>query len=167
MRKRQVPMSQQNVQRFFENYIFGFIKSDIQREIGLARAGEPAGNFLSALGLLCYTEFMGGIAIGGFDKGTARSRFNIFFNSMGHGYKELNKQVNVYDVFRCGMAHQYFIKKNCMIAILKTNETVGISLMPNGQYYFIVEKYFEDFMAACETLYRCIINQPNPFLPST
>lgn len=158
-------MRHQDVERFFKQYIFGFIRSDIQREIDLARQGKGGGNFLSALGLLCYTEFMGGIATG--DKGTARCRFDTFFCLMGNGYRKFCKQVNVYKIFRCGMAHQYFAE-NCVITMLKTNEAIGIGRLPDGPYYFVVEKYFEDFMRACELLYSHISTMQNPPpLPST
>ncbi len=107
-------MSKDDFKRFFDEYVFGFIFSDIQREIDLARSGKTAGNFLSALGLLCYTEFMKGILKGSFTSGKAKIRFDAFFNLMGQGYKSLNQTINVYDVFRCRMAHKYFIKENCI-----------------------------------------------------
>jgi hypothetical protein len=53
-----MPHTKDDVQRFFDEYVFGFIFGDIQREINLARSRHTAGNLLSALGLLCYTEFM-------------------------------------------------------------------------------------------------------------
>jgi len=158
-------MSKEDFKKFFDEYIFGFIFSDIRREIELARSGKPAGNFLSALGLLCYTEFMGGILKGSFKSGTAKSRFDAFFNSMGQGYKSLNQQIDVYNVFRCGMAHEYFIKGNCIIAMLKDDETLGIGITPRGRYYFVVERYFEDFAAACHSLYECKMMEPNPLVP--
>lgn len=158
-------MSKQEVENFFNEYIFGFIFSDIQREINLARSGKDAGNFLSALGLLCYTEFMGGIAAGSFRKKSLKSRFDTFFNLMGKDYEDFNKNVNVYKVFRCGMAHEYFIKRNCTIAMLKNNETIGIGLLPNRQYYFVVEKYFEDFSKACRSLCNQMMAKSNPSIP--
>jgi hypothetical protein len=98
-------MSKQDVQKFFQEHVFGFIFSDIQREIDLACSGKPAGNFLSVLGLLCYIEFMGGIAKGSFSskRGEPKRRFDAVLNSMGDNYKEFNQKVNVYDIFRCGM----------------------------------------------------------------
>ena len=159
-------MSKQDVEHFFNEYIFGFIFVDIQREIDLARSGENAGNFLSALGLLCYTEFMGGIAVQSF-KGRARSRFNRFLYLMGSGYQDFDNQVNVYSVFRCGMAHEYFIKENCKICMLNNGETLGIGIQRNGQYYFVVERYFTDFASACKTLYKNILAEPNPMIPKS
>jgi len=51
-------MNKTEIERYFQEYIFCFIKTDIQREIDLAAKGEGGGNFLVVLGLLCYTEFM-------------------------------------------------------------------------------------------------------------
>nr|MDO8097736.1 hypothetical protein [Candidatus Njordarchaeota archaeon] len=158
-------MSKEDFKKFFDEYVFGFIFSDIKREIELARSGKPAGNFLSALGLLFYTEFMRGILKGSFKPREAKSRFDAFFNSMGQGYKSLNRQIDVYNVFRCGMAHQYFLKGNCTIAMLKGNETLGIGKTLNRQHYFVVERYFEDFAEACLSLYNRKMMESNPLIP--
>jgi len=42
-----------SVSDFFKEYIFGFIYHDINSAI------DGKANFLAALGLLCYTEFLG------------------------------------------------------------------------------------------------------------
>ena len=159
-------MNKQEVKRYFDEYVFGFIKGDIQREINLARSGDSGGNFLAALGLLCYTEFMGTMILKG--QGAPAKRFNAFFRLMGEDYKQLIdvKQVNVYRIFRCGMAHTYFAK-NCDIKMLNTNYPAGIVIKPDGKYLFIVEKYFKDFMDACSRLYNDMITEQNPYLPST
>lgn len=199
-------MSKQEVKRFFDDYVFGFIFSDIEREIALAKSdieipGEAqktykgGANFLCALGLLCYTEFMGGIHTGSFKKGTDKSRFNVFFNLMGPDYQAFNQQVDVYKVFRCGMVHEYLVKKNCVIFMLSGDVRVGVpiggplSLVPTlrvsssmqvgpvqygigflsdkqYQYFFVVEQYFKDFANACRTVYNQLMNSPNPSIPS-
>ena len=71
-------MSKQDVKNFFEKYVFDWMFSDIQREIDLARSNKRAGNFLCALGLLCYTEFMGGIVLGSFAIRPLKRRFDAF-----------------------------------------------------------------------------------------
>jgi len=159
-------MSKQDVKNFFEKYVFGWMYSDIQREIDLARLGEGAGNFLCALGLLCYTEFMGGIVLGSFKICPLKRRFDAFLELMGDDYKFLNQTVNVYDVFRCGLAHEYFVKHNCEIAMLNNDETLGIGKKPTGEFYFVVERYFEDFSNACKQLYMQKMASQNPELPN-
>jgi len=117
-----------------------FIFNDIEREIELARASEAApqalqaagvrpggGNFLAALGLLCYTEFGG----------------RLKYNRPGH---------NVYDIFRCGMAHEYMIKRPGAIAMLGAAAPEGIRLMSDGRFEFIVERYYLDLKRAFDDL---------------
>ena len=143
------------------------ILNDIKREVDLARSGDGGGNFLAGLGLLCYTEFMGTIVLK--SEGTSTKRFNTFFKSMGGEYTklvEVNK-VDVYAIFRCGMAHIYFAR-NCDVKMCNDNNyQAGIIIQPNGTYLFIVEKYFEDFIDACTNLYNKMIEEQNPYLLST
>jgi len=136
-------MSKQEVKRFFDDYVFGFIFSDIKREIALARSGieipgeaqktyKGGANFLCALGLLCYTEFMGGIYKGSFKKFSSKTRFNAFFDLMGPDYQAFDKQLvkkglSVYKVFRCGMVHEY-LERRCAIAMLSGDVRVGVPL---------------------------------------
>jgi hypothetical protein len=41
---------------FFNSYVQNMMLADVSREIAAAQRDENAGNFLSALGLLCYTS---------------------------------------------------------------------------------------------------------------
>jgi len=159
-------MKNHEVRRYFNEYVFGFIGGDIQREIDLARSGDSGGNFLAALGLLCYTEFMGAIILKG--EKTCTQRFNTFFRFMGKDYAQLIdiENIDIYRIFRNGMAHTYFAK-NCDIKMLDDNYPAGIVIQANGKYLFIVEKYFQDFMDACRRLYNEMVEEQNPYLPST
>ena len=160
-------VNNQEVERYFDEYILppkGFIYNDIEREIDLARMGMDSGNFLSALALLCYTDFMGLILLRG--KGNIEQRFNSFIDLMGDSYKQLRKRINIYKDFRCGMVHNYFIRR-CIVVMLNKGNSSGIVEITNGQYAFIVEKYFEDFMNACHQLYSQMAEEQNPYLPST
>jgi hypothetical protein len=134
----------------------GFIYTDIQREIDIARSGQSAGNFIIALVLLCYTEFAGGLKRNNFSRGQASNNFNEFFNFMGARYKAFNQSVNVYSIFRCGLAHEYYVKKDCTIAMLHSSTRNGVGRNRSGQYYFIVEKYFEDFKKAFNQLEKIL-----------
>ena len=96
-------MSVQEVNDFFEKFVYGFILADIEREIAFAKSGleiqgynrsySGGSNYLCALGLLCYTEFMGAIYLGAFKK-PSRTLFDAFFHLMGPGYKAFDKQLN-------------------------------------------------------------------------
>jgi len=163
-------MTNSEVKRYFKEYILpprGFIYNDIQREISLARSGNAGGNFLSALGLLCYTEFLGKMFLQG-RYSSNKQCFNAFFRSMGANYAQLinANNVNIYRKFRCGMTHAYFVG-DCDIKMLDNNYQAGIVIKPDGKYFFVVEKYFEDFMNACQQLYNRMITEQNPHLPST
>lgn len=129
----------------------GFIYSDIERELKLAKSGKDAGNFLAALGLLCYTEFAGKLKYG---SGAASRNFNQFFDELGYRYKKFRSNHNVYDIFRCGLAHEYYVKKTCQIAMFGAGKRIGIGRARSKVYYLVVEKYFEDFKNAFEKLER-------------
>ena len=72
-------VSQAEIDIFFNDYVYGFIAGDVQREIDRARSGIPAGNFLCALALLFYTEVLGGVQRGTLAPGEGRANFEAFF----------------------------------------------------------------------------------------
>ena len=142
-----------------------FIYNDVQRELDLARISESpddkaalvnlgvtpgGGNFLAAVGLLCYTEFAGGL-ITGKSKGFGQRNFETFFRAMGTAYETLlDGGLDVYDLFRCGMAHEYFAKGHITVAI-RGDFATGLG-EHSGQLYFLVENYFNDFKKAFDKI---------------
>ena len=143
-----------------------FIFSDIERELQLGRASQAnestlrslgitpgCGNFLAALGLLCYTEFGGKLK---YRKKTASENFNKFFDYLGPDYKafraSFKRQNEVYDVFRCGLAHEYYVKKSCTIAMLAGGPGSGIGRDSSGRFYFVVENYCHELKRAFDQL---------------
>ena len=119
----------------FSEYVFEFMDADIRREIQMAEVseghtwlglGEPpwptgGGNLLAALGQLCYTEFLGSF-ISGKTKRHARRNFESFFARLGPCYEELAKAHDVYEIFRCGMVHEYAVKRDCTIYMKSGSE---------------------------------------------
>jgi hypothetical protein len=159
-------MSHVEIDAFFKDYVYGFIAGDVQREIDRARAGEPAGNFLCALALLCYTEVLGGVRRGTLARGEGRANFEAFFAALGPAYDALQKGgLDVYSVFRSGMAHEYFVKGEATVAMLKGVEPAGIAQARTGRYFFCVERYFDDFIAAARGLHGQLLSAPSPVLP--
>ncbi len=105
---------------------------------------------------------------------------HLIFKELGSGYQEFLEDCNVYDVFRCGVAHEYFGKRDCTIYMLNSPGPmivrgnmewyqggaslmiqdvelerpleIGIGRAPNTHYYFVVEKYYQDFHSACTRL---------------
>jgi len=143
-----------------------FIFSDVEREMQLARASEAngsallslgitpgGGNFLAALGLLCYTEFGGKLK---YRKKMASENFNKFFDDLGADYEafraRFNRQNEVYDIFRGGLVHEYYVKNNCDIAMLASGPGPGIGRDSSGRFYFIVESYCRDLKRAFDQL---------------
>jgi hypothetical protein len=160
-------MSTSDIGDFFSEYVTGFMFSDVQREIDRARDELPAGNFLCALALLCYTEVLGGIERGTLAPGNGRKNFEGFFRQLGPYYRGLlDDGVDVYELFRCGMAHEYLIKGTATVSMLKGVEPSGIAVAPDGHYYFTVERYFEDFQAAALKLRDELMAQSSPSLPA-
>jgi len=149
-----------------------FIFTDIRREIAMAKASESiegqealhraqvplgAGNFMAALALLCYTEFGGKLKFNcRRDNGTdlASENFNRFFDEIGPAYQAFRAAGHkVYDVFRCGLAHEYYVKKSCTISIrILPEKAAGIGVQADGRYYFAVEPYCRDLERAFSDL---------------
>lgn len=150
-------------EEFIQAKLFAF--TDVERELQLATTKPSAlqvlnihpggGNFLAALGLLCYTEFAGKLK---FDcrrpdgKEIASANFNNFFDLLGTEYSSFRKNHNVYDIFRCGLAHEYYAKKSCTIAMFNADSTCGVGVDARGTYYFVVERYARDLRRAFEEL---------------
>ncbi len=142
-----------------------FIFLDVEREIQLAKA-DPAslqtqgvapggGNFLAALGLLCYTEFGGKLRFNVKNRegrDVASANFNKFFDLLGAPYKAFRAQHNVYDIFRCGLAHEYYVKKSCTIAMIEGSPGIGLRVDANGHYWVVVESYCRDLRNAFDDL---------------
>jgi len=147
-------------EKYFNEYILppkGFIYCDIKREIDLARAGKSGGNLLAAIGLLSYTEFMGKILLK--NNGSYTKQFKAFLQLMGEDYKRLfeEKELDVYKLFRSGMVHSYFAN-DCDIKMLNDDYPSGIIIKTDGKILFVVEKYFDDFVIACQKLYQDIVS---------
>jgi hypothetical protein len=143
-----------------------FIKTDVERELQLARLngrGElgtvlhsGGGNLLAALGLLCYTEFGGKILFGHKKKNGddhSKKNFDDFFRMLGPKYAALLGVCNVYNVFRCGLAHEYAVKEPCSIAMF-SDQPDGIGVGPTGIHFIVVQSYFRALLAALQSVPR-------------
>jgi len=138
-----------------------FIKADVEREIRLASLSENSfyalasrifklpmggGNFMCALALLCYTEFFGKKLT---NSSGSKRNFDSFFEKMGSHYSSLLGKHNIYNIFRCGLAHEYWVKKSGTIFMFGSkNPALGFD--KKGRLYFIVDQYYHDLMQAVE-----------------
>ncbi len=181
-RERSAPNDGDRIKELFDLAVFGFIKGDITREIYHARRtkeaedrGESAGphagggNYLSALGLLCYTEYLGAFKTGRRgvserDKprpGQGEKNFLAFLHSMGPAYRDFEAAIRperIYNIYRNGFAHEFSAKGNCEVAMLGP---APCGLLRSGDVYqFVVETYFDDFMRAAQVLYDELVAYP-------
>jgi hypothetical protein len=98
-----------------------FMISDATRGLRCARA-----NYLVALGLLTYIEAVGGLITGnsGIPYRYAKTNFNAALGQMLPAYSAFQVTIQrpgmkagsgIYDIFRCGMVHQYAPVDNFMV----------------------------------------------------
>src|SRR5688572_25893761 len=159
-----------------------FIFTDIERELQLARLDEKqqeqlrtlgiehvgGGNLLAALGLLCYTEFAGKLRFGKKKKDgsdASGENFRLLFDELGADYKKLRKRLrtkrklDVYDVFRCGLVHEYHVKHACTVVMFSTAPGIGIRELPDDTFVFVVEDYCRDLRAAFPKVEEALIKR--------
>ncbi len=132
----------------FDDYVFGFMRSDIDAAV------RGNANYLAALGLVTYTEFLGGLQTGNLGvRGQSSANFKAFIPYLGGGYENLEQQGHdIYDLVRCGLVHNYFIKGDSSIW-MRANAPCGIIASENGPTYFLVNVYRDHFFLGA-TKYR-------------
>ena len=150
---------------FLKEYVYGFIFHDISAAI----SGKA--NYLAALGLVAYTEFMGGLRDGSLGtSGHSKERFYSFFDTLGPEYAKVRRRrevIKVYSNIRCGLAHEYFISQESVVKLSKDKEfgqECGIEVHPTGVVYFIVERYWDDFQRAVDAYRDALVTERNPQL---
>ncbi len=153
---------------------------------------QAKANYLVAQGLLNYTEIVGSFIT---PDGSSGDRFDAFFNRMGAEYTRLLSRFNnrrqhhphiVYDDLRCGLTHEYAIKRkrfivynhggnqeltdqeinNLGIDINGTQTLCNAGLLHSwdnrkGVWHFIDPKYWLDFRIALEQYLLDIRNPRN------
>ena len=132
-------------QEFFENYVANMMLADVSREIAAATRGENAGNLLSALGLLSYTEVMGRF-VPGVERGS-RNAFTAFFRRLGPTCATFldTPGEDPYDTYRNGIVHTYLAKRPAVIAMLDGDPPAPCGVFrssEDGRYVFVVQRYF-------------------------
>jgi hypothetical protein len=173
--------SQQDIKKHFEEYIFGFIFNDIY---GCMKARA---NYTVALALLSYTEYVGGLINGTLGlQGKSQEQFNKaleFFEWNGDGkyyrgfkqkYKDFDFQIKegtIYTLFRCGLAHEYFIKGDSLVHNNPDgyrdskgvfycegciDSDAGVQVI-DGRLRFHTNAYFRDFKNAVQKYYEKLI----------
>ena len=128
----------------FDEYIFGFMRADIDAAV------RGNANYLAALGLVTYTEVLGGLRTGNLGiRGKSAANFNAFLPYLGNDYVKLKheRNIDIYDLVRCGLVHNYFIKGDSTIWMRASGSCCGIIASDTAPTYFIVNIYRDDFFA--------------------
>jgi hypothetical protein len=120
----------------------------------LRKAVDHGCNYLAALGMVCWSEFIGReIARSRGKRLMNFARFELFVSDYMH-YDLGGQAHKVYDTFRNGLAHEFAIKgKETAVATriyaLDSHERVpGLAYDPQQQrHFFFVEEYLRDFEA--------------------
>jgi hypothetical protein len=156
----------------FHKLVFEFMENDIRRELwhferteaAVAKGEDPgpysgAGNLLAALGLLCYTEVLGSFISGRKGNGWSKANFLWGYRKLGPEYRALmdtGEKLDVYAVYRCGLAHEYLAKEPAIYAMqLKPGAPLrcAIGRQSQGVLYFAVRQYLDDLMAVAQRIY--------------
>ena len=139
--------SQKAILYVFDEHVFGAMRT----ELDWALRG-PAAN-LAALGLVAYTEFLGGLVTGDLGRqGSSGSNFRAFLPYLGSDYQDLARRgVDIYERVRCGLAHEYFIKGESTIWP-QASAPCGIISSPGGPTYFIVSVYRDHLFSGARKL---------------
>jgi hypothetical protein len=158
----------------FDQYVFPLMCDGVQEQITDAyEDGDASARLMAAVALMAYTEFMGRVKEQKFSRRGNPAMFRSFLTYMGPQYEELQGRMDVYEVFRNGLVHLFFVKGKCTVAMknspgplivlgtppCKDKEIMkpvdsGIGLEDNGGYFLVIEKYFTDFKAACLRLHQ-------------
>lgn len=165
-----------------------WMKTDISREIGLARASRSrlgrflltrlgispgGGNLLGSLGLVAYSEALGRIRrwnrlrLGG----SPEECFLAFFDEMNAGaylqwrlgWESAHPQTSLYEALRCGLAHEYQPKVGSAFHIAE-GDSLGL-VEENDVLIFKVEPYYRHFCAEVDRLYAELKAMPRPEIP--
>ncbi len=152
---------QKAVLHFFDEYVFGFMRSDITAAI------RGNANYLAALGLVTYTEILGGFRTGKLGVvGQSAGNFNAFLPYLGNDYLDLRTRgVDLYDRLRCGLVHQYFIKGEASIW-MQAEGPCGVISSPDGPTYLFVNVYSKDLFAGAARYRNDILDGADSSLAS-
>lgn len=148
-------MSKQ-VDRFFSEYIYGWMFEDIEKMI------KVGCNYPAALCISVYCEVLGKLIKQDFSIGNNRSKFQAFLPFLGHKYIDVDNEMkkagdSLYFRLRCGLVHDYLLKQEDVVS------TRGHA----GVYYDSVKNslivgldvFFNDFKNGAKQLHRRMLSE--------
>ena len=133
----------------FDEYIFGFMRADIDAAI------RGNANYPAALGLVSYTEVLGGLRTGNLGlRNHSSKNFNAFLPYLRKEYLDYaRKNIDLYDLVRCGLVHNYFVKGRDSSIWMSASSSCGIIANAVGSTIVIVDVY-RDHLFAGATQFR-------------
>lgn len=173
-------MSQREIEEFFNEY-FDRMRRDLGREIQFQRDNPDtlAGNVLVALGLLTYTEVLGRLMLWNPSSRAQRRRnpsdgripFYAFLDRLDGGWYgawrrrwQSANQVDLYDVLRNGLAHQY-VPKVAARLWFNFGAPYGFEDVGWGILQFNLEPYYRHFCEEGRKLHDDLKNHWDPLVP--
>lgn len=125
----------------------------LEFQIGdLEKSAKDGLNFLTAIGLMVSTEFLGGLVTGNLGLPRfSKARFEAGFMRLGDPYSNLLSRhkedvLNIYNNVRCGFIHQY-LPRNVMGVLGVETFAPGI-METSGQFVIFISDYVRDLRAA-------------------
>ncbi len=164
-------MKTTEIKEYFDEFVFGFIFRDIENSI------KAKANYVVALALLTYTEYLGGLITGDLGlQNKSKTNFDTalkYFEWKGDKkyYSKFKveledskstKKMGVYEIFRCGLIHEYFSKGTCVVHNNSQHpdhcvgEDAGVGWI-NNRLRFHNNAYFRDFKHAVNKYYAELV----------
>lgn len=145
----------ERIDNFLDTIVHGFMGHDLQVAV------EGKANFLAAMGLLDYTEILGGLVLGNLNA-AAEPKFEAFLPYLGPCYEEVNRRLKsrkggkkgkgIYS-FRSAFTHTYGFKSAGVIRMnVDRHGRCGIEFDEAKGWDFCVQQYFLDFRDGVERL---------------
>ncbi len=147
-----IPLS---IDEWFNLYVYNWMYKDLRRAI------DAGANYLAALGLSVYSEALMQFEFEG--NGNSQLRFDKFLELLPDEYKKVDAKLKslsskdgLYNRVRCGLAHEYFVKKKATI-YREPKGAIPCGIIyneKNDELFIILETYFTDFKRGAEKLHQ-------------
>ncbi|HYE22380.1 MAG TPA: hypothetical protein VD998_02200 [Verrucomicrobiae bacterium] len=165
-------MTDEQIPETFKTIFKDFIEHDIQAAI------EGKANYLAALGIFSYMDFLGGLLTGNIGQ-SSEANFDECLKYFPNEYLDLDKEIRVqddkgrehegiYGVIRCGLVHEYMIKGGGVVnnnPLGPIQDHTGISYVTeDGKKVLVIfnNELFRDFRSVIDRVYDIIKDKKGP-----
>lgn len=156
-------------------------KDSVQHDIDEAIKGKA--NYLAALGIFSYIEFLGGLLTGKAGiRGESEPNFQEAVKQFPPEYKKLDQRLRVvdaegkphqglYGILRCGLVHEYMIKGGGIIynkpdGPIADHTGIWFEQLPNGRTGICLfnNEFFRDFRTTIDQISEQLGKREQPLL---